>query len=52
MKPLFKEAWAFTACLSLVLTTTSWPRIKAAAALVVDVVANIRPGDYRELRIP
>ncbi len=36
----------------LVLTTTSWPRIKAAAALVVDVVANIRPGDYRELRIP
>lgn len=36
----------------LVLTTTSWPRIKAASALVVDVVASIRSGDYRELRIP
>ena len=36
----------------LVLTTTSWPPIKAAAALVVDVVARIRSGDYRELRIP
>jgi hypothetical protein len=36
----------------LVLTTTSWPPIKAAAALVVDVVARIRSGDYRELCIP
>ena len=36
----------------LVLSTTSWPRIKAAADQVVDVVADLAPGDYCELRIP
>ena len=36
----------------LVLSTTSWPRIKAAADQVVDVVAALAPGDYSELRIP
>ena len=36
----------------LVLTTTSWPRIKAAAALVVQMVDDLGSADYRELRIP
>ena len=36
----------------LVLSTTSWPRIKAAVDQVVDVVADLAPGDYCELRIP
>jgi hypothetical protein len=36
----------------LVLSTTSWPRIKAAAAQVEEVVADLAPGEYRELTIP
>jgi hypothetical protein len=36
----------------LVLTTTSWPRIKAAAEQMAAVVTGIRPGEYCELRIP
>ena len=36
----------------LVLSTTSWPRIRAAADQVVEVVADLRAGDYCELRIP
>jgi len=32
--------------------TTSWPRIKAAADQVVEVVAELIAGDYRELRVP
>lgn len=36
----------------LVLSTTSWPRIKAAAAQVAEVVADLAPGEYRELTIP
>ncbi|EAQ68783.1 hypothetical protein SynRS9909_01080 [Synechococcus sp. RS9909] len=36
----------------LVLSTTSWPRIKAAADQVVDVVADLRPGEYCEMTIP
>ncbi len=36
----------------LVLSTTSWPRIRAAAAQVVEVVADLSAGDYCELRIP
>jgi len=36
----------------LVLSTTSWPRIKAASDQVVDVVAELTAGDYCELRIP
>ena len=36
----------------LVLSTTSWPRIRSAAELVVVEVAGIRAGEYGELRIP
>ncbi len=36
----------------LVLSTTSWPRIRSAAELVVVEVAGIRAGEYCELRIP
>jgi hypothetical protein len=36
----------------LVLSTTSWPRINAAADQVVDVVSDLAPEDYCELRIP
>ena len=36
----------------LVLTTTSWPRIRAAAEQMAAVVPGIRPGEYCELRIP
>jgi hypothetical protein len=36
----------------LVLTTTSWPRIKAATALVVQMVDDLGSVDYRELHIP
>lgn len=36
----------------LVLSTTSWPRIKAAAGLVVAAVAELWRGAYRELEIP
>ena len=36
----------------LVLSTTSWPRIRSAAELVVVEVAGIRAGEYCELRSP
>ena len=36
----------------LVLSTTSWPRIKAAAAQVAAVVEDLAPGEYREFTIP
>ena len=36
----------------LVLSTTSWPRIRAAAERVVVEVAGIRAGQYVELKIP
>ena len=36
----------------LVLSTTSWPRIRSAAELVVVEVAGIRAGEYCELTIP
>jgi len=36
----------------LVISTTSWPRIRSAAELVVVEVAGIRAGEYCELRIP
>ena len=36
----------------LVLSTTSWPRIRSAAELVVVEVAGIQAGEYCELRIP
>ena len=34
------------------LLTTSWPRIKAAAAPVVEAVNESFPGDYVEVSIP
>ena len=36
----------------VVLSTTSWPRIQAAAELVVAAVAAATPGTYAEVRIP
>ena len=36
----------------VVLLTTSWPRIKAASALVVMAVNRAVPGDYIEIAIP
>jgi len=35
----------------LVLSTTSWPRIKAAAAQVAAVVEDLAPGEVREFTI-
>ncbi|MEB3307239.1 MAG: DUF5615 family PIN-like protein [Cyanobacteriota bacterium] len=36
----------------LVISTTSWPRIQAAAEQVLDVVSELSAGEYCELRIP
>jgi hypothetical protein len=36
----------------VVLGTTSWPRIKAAAGLVVAAVDAAKPGTYAEVRVP
>ena len=36
----------------LVLTTTSWPRIRQVTSDIKVLVAAIRAGDYRELPIP
>lgn len=36
----------------VVLSTTSWPRIRAAAAEVVRAVAESTAGSYAELQIP
>ncbi len=36
----------------LVLSTTSWPRIKTATDNVADVVDALRPGEYCEMTIP
>jgi hypothetical protein len=36
----------------VVLLSTSWPRIRRAAAEVVDVIAASRPGSYSEVEIP
>jgi hypothetical protein len=36
----------------LVLTTTSWPRIRQVAAEIQAAVAAITAGDYQELAIP
>ena len=36
----------------VVLTTTSWPRIKAAVELVVQAVDSATPGSYTEVKIP
>lgn len=36
----------------VVLSTTSWPRIKAAAALVIVAVDAAVPGKYAEVSVP
>lgn len=36
----------------LVLTTTSWPRIRQATSVIQAAVAAITAGDYQELPIP
>ena len=36
----------------LVLTTTSWPRIRQVAGEIQAAVAAIQEGDYRELPLP
>jgi hypothetical protein len=36
----------------LVLSTTSWPRVQAAAASVVAAVSELAPGAFVELEIP
>jgi predicted nuclease of predicted toxin-antitoxin system len=36
----------------LVLLTTSWPRIKNNAALVVQAIDNFCPGSYEEIDFP
>ena len=35
----------------LVLSTTSWPRIQAQAAIVAAAVGRLRPGEFIELTI-
>jgi hypothetical protein len=35
----------------LVLTTTSWPRIKEHVPRIIDALAQIRAGEYREIRL-
>ena len=36
----------------LALSTTSWPRIRKHALLVVAAVESLKPGEYQELEIP
>jgi len=36
----------------LVLTTTSWPRIRRQVLRVVHALADLRPGQYREVTFP
>ena len=36
----------------LVLTTTSWPRIRQVTAEIQSAVAVIKAGDYQELIVP
>lgn len=36
----------------VVLLTTSWPRIKGHAALVVQAVEKLNPGSYEEVSFP
>jgi hypothetical protein len=36
----------------LVLGTTSWPRIRASAEIIVAAVATAAPGSYAEVSIP
>ena len=36
----------------VVLMTTSWPRIRAQVARVVETVSGIKPGEYIEVSLP
>jgi|ERR671939_851447 predicted nuclease of predicted toxin-antitoxin system len=36
----------------IVLMTTSWPRIKKNAVLVVQAIDNLHPGSYEEIDFP
>ena len=36
----------------LVLTTTSWPRIRLATGSIVAAIKGVEPGSYQELVIP
>ena len=36
----------------LVLTTTSWPRIRRHVTLVAAAVASLKPGDFKVVNIP
>lgn len=36
----------------LVLSTTSWPRIRNALREIADAVSRLAPGDYEEIDIP
>jgi hypothetical protein len=36
----------------LVLTTTSWPRIRQATVSIVAAIRGVEPGSYQELVIP
>jgi hypothetical protein len=36
----------------VVLMTTSWPRIRARVARVVETVSGIKPGEYVEVSLP
>ena len=36
----------------VVLTTTSWPRLRADVAQVVETVSRIQPGEYIEVSVP
>lgn len=36
----------------VVLGTTSWPRIKAATALVIQAIDSAKPGTYLEVAVP
>ena len=48
----YQQNLAACATAIVVLTTTSWPRIKASATLVMDAVSRAEPGSYAEVRVP
>ena len=48
----YQQNLASRAIAIVVLSTTSWPRIKAAAEPVVAAVAAATPGSYTEVIVP
>lgn len=48
----YQQNLASRAIAIVVLSTTSWPRIKASAQLVAESVAAAGPGTYAEVSIP